>query len=272
MHPVVKSPSPPRRQASLSLTEWVGLWPAVLGETSVTVLCFPYAGGGASIFRDWHTLLPAHVAPVPIRLPGRETRWPEPAYTNCGALVAALMQVLGPVLRGRWAAFGHSMGALIAFEFTRAWCKAGRQAPMRLFASGCRPPHLPDPEGPIYASSTLEFLLRLKRYNGVPSELLRNAELMELMLPTLRADFQLFDTYVYADAEPIPCPISAFGGYDDRNTTPEQVELWRVHTASSFTSRMFAGDHFFLRTATPELLQAIAGGLRSGDVHSDFVG
>jgi medium-chain acyl-[acyl-carrier-protein] hydrolase len=248
---------------SLALDHWTGAWPEGWLESPATLLfCFPFAGAGTSVFHDWPALLPPNVRPVPIHLPGREDRWLESPYTDCLVLVSVLAEVLRGVLRPPFALFGHSMGAVIAFELARALRRGGLADPVRLFVSACRAPHLPDPDPPIYSLPDSEFISELRRLNGVPPDVLRNMEFMEMILPLLRADFRLCDTYRHQSEEPLHCPITAFGGSDDRKATPEQVRAWAGHTRGRFVCRVFPGDHFFVRSSKADLLSAITEDLR----------
>lgn len=248
---------------SRALERWAGAWPAGWLDSPDTLLfCFPFGGAGASVFRDWHTLLPPSVRPIPIHLPGREDRWAESPYTECLALVSALTSILRPVLRPPFALFGHSMGAIIAFELARALRRDGGEDPVRLFVSGSRAPHLPDPDPPMSSRADPEFVTELTRLNGVPADVLRNPEFIQMIIPLLRADFRLCDTYRYESQELLHCPIAAFGGLDDRKVTREQVSAWAQHTRGGFVARMLPGDHFFVRSSQAELLRAIADDLR----------
>jgi medium-chain acyl-[acyl-carrier-protein] hydrolase len=173
-------------------------------------------------------------------------------------LVHVLGDVIQPHLMRPFAFFGHSMGALIGFELTRYLRCQGALLPMQLFVSAHRAPHLPDPKPPIYDLPDAQFLEELRLLNGMPGEVLENAELMELMLPLLRADFAIAETYAYTDDAPLSCPISAFGGLEDDEVSQEETAAWRKQTLNAFTLRMLPGDHFFLFKQRSALLQAIS--------------
>ena len=222
-------------------------------EARVRLYCFPHAGGGASIYRTWPGALPPQIEVLPVQLPGREARIREPAFTGLPPLIANLLPALGRgLLGGPVAFFGHSMGALIAYELARALRGAGSPRPLHLFVSARRAPDLPARTEPIHALPEPEFRQRLRELNGTPEAVLEHPELMELVGPTLRADFTLIESYEPVSAPPLDCPITAFGGVDDRDVSEEEVASWRRFTTAGFQLRMLPGDHFFLGQASGE--------------------
>jgi medium-chain acyl-[acyl-carrier-protein] hydrolase len=229
-----------------------------LSGVHVRLFCFPYAGAGASIFRAWPEGLPDTIEVCPIQLPGREHRLTESPFTQMAALVRTLCEVLEPMQTEPFAFFGHSLGAMIGFELANQLRAYGSPGPSHLFVSSCRAPQLPDLGPPRHLLSDADLVSELRRLRGTPEAALANAELMELMLPILRADFRLFETYQYVRRAPLDCPISVFGGRHDPRTTRFHLNAWRVQTRSTFKLRLFPGDHFFLHTAQKDLLQAIA--------------
>jgi len=150
--------------------------------------------------------------------------------------------------------FGHSMGGLIAFELAR------KLQPQILFVSGCGAPHIPDPNPPIHNLPNDEFIKSLQRLNGIPGEVLNNAELMEIILPSLRADFELLENYQYTSNDRLVCPIIAFGGLDDSHVSREHLEGWALHT-NNFKSQHFPGDHFFINTERKAVIDSIVSGI-----------
>jgi medium-chain acyl-[acyl-carrier-protein] hydrolase len=197
----------------------------------------------------------------PIQLPGRESRLGEPPFTRLELLLETLVPAIQPYLDKPFAFFGHSMGATISFKLARQLCAQHAPTPVHLFVSGSCAPQIPDPDPPIHHLPDAEFVEELRRFNGTPEAVLQNAELMQLFLPILRADFALHETYVYAAGEPLDCPISAFGGLEDGEVSRDDLAAWRDQTRGAFTLRMFPGDHFFLRSARPHLLQAMSQNL-----------
>ena len=226
-------------------------------RASVRLFCFPYAGGGDSIFRSWQQNLPDTIEVCPVQLPGRGSRATESPCTNINQLVRDAAQALTPYTDKPFALFGHSMGALIAFALARHLRREYSTQPVHLFVSArCSPQTINKPLDSKLFDSELRELLR--RNNGTPEEILENPELIELVTPVLRADVELCNSYIYTPEPLFSFPITAFGGLDDRGVTRRHLEGWREHTALSFVLRMLPGDHFFLNTSTLALLEAIS--------------
>ena len=222
------------------------------------MFCFPYAGGGASIYRGWAASLPADVEVCPVQLPGRESRMRDQPFTSTGDMVPRVAEVLRPYMDLPFVFFGHSMGGLIAFELARELRRRGQALPLHLFVSGRRPPHLPPREEPIHALPEPEFREKLRELNGTPEEVLQHEELMRLLIPLLRADFSVNETYTYTEEEPFDFGISAFGGLGDQEVLREDVEAWRQQTRGRFRMRMLPGDHFFVVGSKDLVLEAVS--------------
>lgn len=231
-------------------------------QARLRLFCFPYAGGNATIFRTWPDGLPADVEVCPVQLPGRGTRLMEPPFTRLSPLIQALAHALFPLLDKPFALFGHSLGALVSFELARHLRRQYGLHPVRLIISAGRAPQIPHRDLPMHTLPDGEFVAKLRRLNGTPREVFEHEELMEIVLPLLRADFALYETYVYSTEPPLNCHISTFGGLQDRNVSHGDLEAWRDQTTGSFSSRMFPGDHFFLNTTQPLLLQVLSQELR----------
>jgi medium-chain acyl-[acyl-carrier-protein] hydrolase len=227
-------------------------------RASLRLFCFPYAGGSASIFRGWAESLPATVEVYAVQLPGRGSRLLEPPITKMPRLIKAIAPALIPHLDKPFAFFGHSMGTIIGLELARYLRAKLGVEPIHLFVSGSRAPQLSNTEPPSYNLPEAEFLEELRRLKGTPSEILEHPELMKLMLPVLRADFKLVQTYAYTPAEPLACPITAFGGSLDKEVGLRRLQAWRAQTASNFSLNMIPGDHFFIHAAQPTLLATLS--------------
>jgi medium-chain acyl-[acyl-carrier-protein] hydrolase len=226
------------------------------------LFCFPYAGGGASLFRKWPDSLPPTVEVCAVQLPGRENRLVEPLFDDVERAVGALVGALRPYLDRPFAFFGHSMGALLAFALARELREQRLIEPAHLFVSGRRAPQTPARFEPIHHLPEADFVAELRRYNGTPELILRDAELRRLFLPILRMDFALAETYTYIAEAPLACPISAFGGLQDEIVNHAELEAWAEQTRAAFSLRMLEGDHFFVNSCQELLLHAIAEDLR----------
>jgi medium-chain acyl-[acyl-carrier-protein] hydrolase len=225
------------------------------------LFCLPFAGGGAKSYREWPTYLPDDVEVCLVQLPGRENRFSEPAIDQVEPLVRQLLEGVAGHLDRPFALFGHSMGALIAFELARGLRLMGLE-PVQFFASGCRAPHLAAPLPLRHALPDPEFVSAIQKLNGVPHEVLQDREFIELMLPTLRSDFRLAETYDCAPRLPLSCPVTVFGGLEDRDVKRADLEAWSSHTTGPFQVRVLPGDHFFLNSSRATLLRLVSLTLR----------
>jgi medium-chain acyl-[acyl-carrier-protein] hydrolase len=173
-------------------------------------------------------------------------------------LTEALAGALLPFLDKPFAIFGHGLGAAIGFELTRHLRKTSQTGPLHLLVAGRRAPQMPNDSSPIFDLPDPEFIAAVRDLNTIPAEVLEHPELMELMLPVLRADYKLAETYVYRAEPPLDVPIAAYGGEQDSRATREELERWQEQTIAGFNLRMFPGDHFFLHSAQARLLEAIS--------------
>lgn len=225
----------------------------------VRLFLFPYAGGGPSVFGKWPHQLPGYLEGYVAHYPGRGSRYREPAFRNISGLVAGLFQALQPLLDKPVVFFGHSLGGLVAFELARQLNRQGLPQPEMLFISACGAPHLPGPNPPIHAQPDAEFLRSLQALNGIPAEVADLPELLDLLLPTLRADLEAFESYRYDPNGPVlHCPIIALGGLEDPRVSRERLQGWAQHTNAIFKVHLFPGDHFFIHTAREAVIASIA--------------
>lgn len=198
----------------------------------------------------------------PVQLPGRGSRLSEPLFKRIEPLVEAAAEALLPYMEGPFAFFGHSMGAIISFELAHLLRREHKPQPSHLFLSGRPAPHLIKEEPPTHDLPEPEFIEELRRLKGTPREVLEHPELMSMISPILRADFEICQTYEHLPSPPLECPITVFGGLQDQDVSREQLEGWRDYTSASFAVRMFPGDHFFLQSSAPVMLRMIAQELR----------
>jgi medium-chain acyl-[acyl-carrier-protein] hydrolase len=233
------------------------------GPPRLRVFCLPYAGGSALIYRGWQNYLPAGVAVLPVQLPGRGSRYREPPYVSMPAVVSAVAAAIEPFLDVPFAFYGHSMGATMSFELAHAVRKKFLKQPEHLFVSGSGGPHLPRTDPNIHDLPDDQFIRRLKELNGTPAEVFENPELMMMMMRTLRADFEIVETYSRFSGPPLDCPITALGGQDDSLVAREELESWKIHTTNSFNSWLLPGDHFFLHTSDTMVLGILSQQIRT---------
>jgi len=227
------------------------------GRARVRMVCLPYAGGGASAFRRWAPLLPPGVELVAAQPPGREARFVEAPLRALAPMVEGLRDAIAPLLDRPVVFFGHSLGALVAFELIRALRAAGLPQPAHLFVSGRRAPDIALGRRAFHDLPRDELIEELRGMNGTASGVLEHPELMDMMLPVLRADFEVHDTYRYCPAAPLDVPISVLGGLDDIATDAANLAAWEGMTTGPSRVRMFRGGHFFIEQSRDDVLDAV---------------
>lgn len=215
-------------------------------EFKSRLFCFPHSGGGASIFRKWQGYISPSCAVFPVQLPGRESRFSETPFTSMKDLLDALWPQILPLLDRPIAFFGHSLGALIAFEMVKKIERAECEQKMILFVSACASPQDLDFSTPLHTLPEEEFIERLKSYGAMPKQLLENKEILTLLVPRLRADFSILETYI-PNTESIRAPIIAFEALDDELISHDQIIGWKHFTSNYFNLSSFPGGHFYYR-------------------------
>jgi medium-chain acyl-[acyl-carrier-protein] hydrolase len=234
------------------------IYPKANPQSRMRLFCFPYAGGTAAVFRNWPRYLPPEIEVCAIQYPGRGSRFDEALGEDIVDVMNRCYDELQSFLKKPYAFFGHSMGGLVSFEFARRLQREGKSGPLQMFVSGCTAPHVKSVDEVTYNLPEPEFLAELQRLQGTPAEVLENAELMQLMMPIVRADFKATQTYQYAPGPPLECSIRAFGGLKDEMVPQEKVEAWSEHTRGSFRAQMLPGDHFFLNSSQSLLTSIVA--------------
>ncbi|MFI5800316.1 thioesterase II family protein [Streptomyces sp. NPDC051677] len=226
----------------------------------VRLFCFPHAGAGASAFAAWPALFPPEVEIVAVQLPGREDRVGEPHPPSVEAAVRTVAVALRPYLQGPYAFFGHSGGALMAFELARALRKRGTQ-PRHLFLSGQSAPGHDTPAPELHRLSDDDFSAALLGLDGTSDGVFTDPDLMKLLLPTLRADFTLWENHRHQPDRPLPVPITAFGGDTDPRAPVSGLQAWEEQTTGAFSLQVFSGGHFYLNDSEAELTMIIGSTL-----------
>lgn len=234
---------------------WI-VTPKPVPSADLRLFCFHYAGGSATVFHKWAESMPPSVELCAIQLPGRGARIGEPLLSTVDAVINPLASAMSPYLDKPFMFFGHSMGALLSYELTHRLREMYGLQPEHLFVSGRRAPQLPQHTA-YHAMTDAEFMEHLYQLNGTPKAILENAELMQLTLPMLRADFQICETHCYQSRAPLSCALSAFGGLQDPDVAYAHLTDWQSQTTGQFNVHMFPGDHFFIQSTTHAVLQLI---------------
>jgi surfactin synthase thioesterase subunit len=211
------------------------------------VLCFPHAGAGASVYRNWAEGLGQRgVAGCPVQLPGRERRLAEPPFTSVGTLARALAREIVADVTGPFALLGHSTGALSAFETARELRRIGGPQPLHLFVSGRGAPQIPLERHDLADLSLPELADALRRLGGTPEAVLSEPGLLAALQPVLAADFWVNEVYDHRPEPPLDIPITAFTGDLDAGAGLPVMTAWEIHTSVSFQLHKLPGGHFAL--------------------------
>lgn len=221
------------------------------------LFCFPHAGGSAAVFRRWAA--PPGIEIRPIQWPGRAERLGEPPFRRLLAMADAALQAMEPFLHDApYALFGHSLGAKIAYECARTINQQKLPPPQGLFLAGCGPLHLPDHCKQLHTLPDAAFLQGIADQGGTPREIFECEELVHHFLPALRADYTASETYAWRPGPTLPILSVIFGGQEDPDAPPACLKDWQAHFSSSFETRIFPGNHFFLDAHNTEILRIIA--------------
>ena len=211
------------------------------------------------IYRAWQAGLPGNVEVLPIQLPGRENRMDEKPLDNLSRLLDMVADVLEPQLGRPFAFFGHSLGALVAFELVREFRLRRLPLPAALFVSGREAPSVPDLDPPLHILADDALVRELcRRYDGIPQDVLEEPDLLQLLIPSLRADLAMSETYTYGEEEPLACPIFAYGGWQDARVSRADLDAWQRETCETCSVRLFPGDHFFIQSMRVRVLQELS--------------
>jgi medium-chain acyl-[acyl-carrier-protein] hydrolase len=222
----------------------------------VRLLCFHHAGGSAATYRQWPRLMPPSVEPIAVQLPGRADRFTEPAHDRMTSLVDDLVEVIKPLLDRRFACYGISMGARVAWTFTHALRERAMPLPVRLYVA-CDPAPVTDDGTWLWEGRSDGLEGYLREMGGTPAEVLDQPELLKALLPTLRADLAVISTQDFHPATPLDLPIRAFVGVDDPVAVPEQMNCWRTETTASFELHRLRSGHFLDAGAERQVVRAI---------------
>ncbi|MEZ0109044.1 medium-chain acyl-[acyl-carrier-protein] hydrolase [Catenulispora sp. EB89] len=222
------------------------------------LFCFPSAGMGASMYRGWHDAFPEGVQVAALQWPGRESRFSETPLSSVAELVDHAVEIIRPYLDLPYALFGHSMGAIVAYETANRLRAEGIHHPIHIFACSHSAPQLSTGDPRSAKMTDEELVEHLHGAGGVGEEFLESREYLNLMLPAIRADLLAVDTYLWRGDEPHTVPITAIAGQDDIWASPEALQAWKVHTASRFSTRIMAGGHHVVRDNRTMVIAAVA--------------
>jgi medium-chain acyl-[acyl-carrier-protein] hydrolase len=233
---------------------WLIRWPES-SSPAARLVCFGHAAAGASAFRTWSEVVPAHIEVSAVRLPGRESRLREAPIDDIHELVAAALPALVDALEPPYALFGHCSGGLVAFELARALAGAGHPAPVLLAVASQVAPsaHAIPPE-----ARALDLRARLELMGAGEDAIMSNDQLFAALEPAIAADFRLVDRYVYRPGPRLGCPLAVFIGSRQETAEDLAVPAWAGETAAGCDVRLLEAGHFFRGEAWGELALAVS--------------
>ncbi|MCF2857599.1 thioesterase domain-containing protein [Pseudoalteromonas sp. SMS1] len=224
-------------------------------NAKVKLICFPYAGGGVPVYFQWKSMLTQNVELNIVQLPGRGTHFAQEPIDDMDSLVEALLPQVSDLLQGDYIIFGHSLGSRVGFELVRQAVARGFPPPIHFFASGSASPKRECFGKVIHNLSDPDFINELKRMNGTPAQVLENNELIQLLLPTLRADMKIAEEYICHEEFTIPTDVTVLSGYDD-SINSEDLNSWGAFFRASEVV-MHDGDHFFIDSHAKEVVETL---------------
>ncbi|MEV0031509.1 alpha/beta fold hydrolase [Nocardia sp. NPDC050793] len=232
-------------------------WRARRPDARNRLICFPHAGAGASAFSEWAQLLPDDIELAAVQLPGRQNRIAEDPAVDVAQLVESLVSELSPILDGRFAFFGHSCGAVLAFETACALRDRGLPTADHLFLSAQPEPGMRDSVRRLHDLSDAELAAEMVRLGGLDPEVAANEAVMSILLPSVRADFTLWELHRPEPGAKLTCPITVLTGESDPRTPLHTVGGWREYTSGEFDIRLFPGGHFYFQSSGSDVVRLI---------------
>lgn len=231
--------------------------PRINPSAKLRLFCFPYAGGGTTIYSDWADLLPMAIELVCIQPPGRGTHFNTSCINDMELMTSQLASAITPLLDKPFVFFGHSLGSRVAFELAAKLKSLNYNLPNHFIASGSRAPHKRVNKRPIHNLTNKEFIAELKRLNGTPTVILENQELMEFLMPMLRADFEIAYSHQYEGKQKINCPVSIFGGTEDKDVSLDDLNSWTDLFSQENEIQTFKNGHFFIDSMREQVLKSV---------------
>jgi medium-chain acyl-[acyl-carrier-protein] hydrolase len=230
-------------------------------SAQLRLFCFPFGGGGASMYHDWSRVMGDKIEVCALQLPGRETRYGEPMGKNIEDVVQSIVAALQDYQDLPYAFFGYSLGSLLAFEVSRELRRQNLQVPLHLYIAALGAPHLPPPHPPISYLDNEAFVKKVEYYYQPQGEAWENRELREFLLPVLRGDIALYESYSYQESGPLTCPIDVFAGDSDRATPEESTRYWSTQSEGETVHHLFPGGHFFIDGSLDEIRNLVLDSL-----------
>jgi len=237
-------------------SNWLG-GKAIAVKGITQVICFPFAGGGASSFASWRRSLSPELNLIPLCPPGRERRHNETPVTDADTATDQIAQEIIKLTDQPVVFFGHSLGAQLAFETAHKLRQLGGPKVALLVISGSKPPSEPEGKNNWHLLPDEHFIQEISRLGGTPDEVLSNKEMMDLFIPKLRADFALLASFGLTKRVCLSCPIIAFGGQDDPLVSPKELQNWSQETTDTFDSVIFQGKHFFIQESKKDVIRML---------------
>ncbi len=231
-------------------------------QASIRLFCFPFGGGGASVFHNWADAMGNDIEVRALQLPGRETRFTEPREKDLNKLINDIEQAIEAYQDKPFAIFGYSFGALLAFEVSRKLARQGKKMPIHLFIAALQAPQVPDAHPPISALPNDDFIRKVEYFYEPQGEAWNNLELREFLLPVLKDDIALYESHVYREDALLPCPIDVFAGEHDLSIPLEATRHWSEQTSNTINHHVFPGGHFFIDNSINEITGLVSNALK----------
>lgn len=233
-------------------TNWFRV-PKPLQDPVARLICFPYAGGNAGSYVNWAKSLPDGIELVAVEPPGRAVRMLEPPFDNMADLISDLLPHYQRIIDKPYLVFGHSLGGRVAYEISCCCQQLGLRLPNRFIASASRAPHIVKQRPNIYDLPDIQFLDKLRGFNGTPESVLTNREMMELLLPMLRSDFKIADLYL-AQPQKLKCPLSVWHGEMDHEISQLDFKSWADCSVFPVEFTSVPGGHLFVDSNVQDVL------------------
>jgi medium-chain acyl-[acyl-carrier-protein] hydrolase len=232
-------------------------------EAQLRLFCFPFAGGGAALYRRWASEMPEHIEVIAVEPPGRQTRFSEPPPSRLDEIVDALVDASDSLLDKPYATFGYSLGSLVSVEFVRALVGQRKPTPMHMFCCAHRAPHIEPRKDPLHLLPDPELAQCLVERGGTSAAFLARPEWLQPFLKAIRADLRIAEYYCARVPFALPVGLSVFGGTYDKDVDIGSLRAWEAYSNGPFKLRLIEGGHFFILTSPAEVRSHILADLAS---------